>query len=202
MLQHFFNGANEHTQLVEEINASEINLEYCKGCLRCNLIGRCSISDDDWEKLSEKILDSDIIVFASPIYFHHISAQLKKILDRFRSFVHVQLSETEPIHTPRQQWNKDFVLLLTMGSSIISDAKPVIELFKYMTAILGKKNIMHVITAHRLAMIKQVIKTEDELKEVYLRLKLPVDLAKEDYKKNQKVLKDCFDLGSNLANTK
>jgi multimeric flavodoxin WrbA len=199
LLQHFLDGAKNSTGIVDEIIAHDINLEYCRGCLRCNLLGRCSIRGDDWAEISNKILDANVIVFASPIYFHHITASLKKIIERFRSFVHIQMTETGLNHTPRQEWNKDIVLLLCMGSSDVSDARPVIELFEFIKSILGPKNRLHIITATRLAVIKQVIKTEAELSELYPKLGLPANLAKEDFNKNQKVLKQCFELGKKLA---
>ncbi|UCH13027.1 MAG: flavodoxin family protein [Bacteroidales bacterium] len=199
LLRHFLNGAGNSTGAVEEIIAHDINLEYCRGCLRCNLIGKCSVNDDDWVEISSKILDADVIVFASPIYFHHITASLKKVIERFRSFVHVQITETGLKHTPREEWNKDFVLLLCMGSSDVSDSDPVIELFKYIKSILGPKNRLHIITATRLAVVNQVSKTEAELEKLYPKLNLPANLAKEDYRKNQKVIKQCFELGKGLA---
>ena len=199
LLQHFLDGAKNLTGDIEEIIVRDINLEYCSGCLRCNLLGRCSLSEDDWPEISKKILNANVIVFASPIYFHHITASLKKIIERFRSFVHIQITETGLVHTPRQEWDKDIVLLLCMGSSDVSDASPVIDLFKFMKSILGPKNRLHIITATRLAVIKQVIKTEEDLRELYPKLGLQEKLAKEDFSKNQKVLKQCFELGRELA---
>ena len=199
LMQQFINGAKKNTNSAEEIIAQDINLEYCRGCLRCNLIGRCSISGDDWGKISNKILDADVIVFASPIYFHHVTAPLKKFIDRFRSFVHVQISESELIHTPWEQWNKDFVLLLCMGSSDVSDAMPVIELFRFIRSILGPDNRLYIITATRLAVLKQILKTEEELVTLYTKLNLPIHLAKGDFKKNQEVLEQCYQLGNTLT---
>jgi multimeric flavodoxin WrbA len=132
LLQHFLEGAKNAGAETKEIAAHEVNLEYCTGCLRCNLIKRCTIRGDEWNEMSKKILDADVLVFATPVYFHHVPAQLKKIIDRFRSFVHVQITETGLIHTPHTEWKKDFVLLLTLGSSSDSDAQPVIDLFRFM----------------------------------------------------------------------
>lgn len=128
LLNHFLDGAKKFDTRSEEIQAHQLNLVYCTGCLRCNLIKRCSIRNDDWNELSAKILESDVLVFATPVYFHHVSAQLKKIIDRFRSFVHVQITESGLKHTPHVEWEKDFVLLLSLGSSSDLDAQPVIEL--------------------------------------------------------------------------
>jgi len=199
LIKHFTEGAQSNSVDVEHILAKDSNIKYCNGCLRCNLIKRCSIRDDDWEELSHKINEADILVFASPIYFHYVTAPLKNIIDRFRSFVHVQITETGLIHTPWNNWNKDFVLLLSLGSSDDSDAQPVIDLFEYMKEVLGDNNRLHVVKATRLAVIKQVQKTEEELRELYPKLMLDENLAKADFKKNQDVLKECFDLGKELS---
>ncbi len=68
-----------------------------------------------------------------------------------------------------------------------------------MKEVLGENNRLHVIKATRLAVIKQVQKTEDELKELYPKLMLSETLAKSDYKKNQDILKTCFNLGKQLS---
>lgn len=199
LLENFLKGAKGNSVSVEQVLAKDLNIKYCNGCLRCNLIKRCSIRDDDWEDLSRKIDEADVLVITSPIYFHYVTAPLKNIIDRFRSFVHVQITETGLIHTPVKEWNKDFVLLLSMGSSDDSDAQPVIDLFEYMKEVLGEKNRLHIIKATRLAVIKQVQKTEEELRELYPKLMLESDLAKNDYIKNQEILKRCVELGNKLT---
>lgn len=197
LLDSFLKGAGNAD--CKTIEAHKTKLEYCTGCLRCNLIKRCSIRGDDWNEISAQILGSDVLVFATPIYFHHVSAQLKNIIDRFRSFVHVQITETGLKHTPHTEWNKDFVLLLSLGSSSTEDAQPVIELFKYMVNMLGAKNRLHVITATRLGVTKQVVKTEEELLELYPKLALPETLVENDFKTNQKILQECKELGETLS---
>ena len=199
MLQYFLEGVKEASGSHEIVHAGEIHLDYCKGCLRCNVLGRCSNEKDDWKMLSEKLLNSDIIVFASPIYFHHLTASLKKIIDRFRSFVQVQITETGLRHTPWHAWNKDFVLLLSMGSSDDIDARPVIDLFEYITQILGNKNRLHVITATRLAVTGQLLKTPDELEALYAKLILPQQLASADAEKNRETVDRCYRLGKELT---
>jgi len=199
LIEHFLNGAKINSEHIEHVLARDLKIEYCNGCLRCNLIKRCSISGDDWNELSQKIAEANVLVFASPIYFHYVSAPLKKIIDRFRSLVHVQITEQAVKHTPWQKWNKDFVLLLSMGSSDEIDAQPVIDLFEYMKEVMGEENRLHVIKATRLAVIKQISKNEDELSQLYTKLSIPEKLAKNDSVKNQEILKSCFDLGNKLT---
>jgi len=202
LLKEFFRGAQQSHAHFEEIIPEDINLKYCKGWLRCNLLKRCSIGGDDWEELSKKILDADTIVFASPVYFHHLTAPLKKILDRFRSFINVQLTESGLKHTPYHQWNKQFILLLSLGSSDDRDAQPIIELFTFITSILGKNNQLSWIIGKRLAVAGQVSMSEEKLAGLYQKLGLPSSLSKEDYKQNQLLLQQCYERGRQAKQSK
>jgi hypothetical protein len=202
LLNQFLKGARECGLHYEEIVAENANLTYCKGCLRCNILKRCSISGDNWGTLSEKILTADTLVFASPVYFHHLTAQLKKILDRFRCFINVQLTEDGLNHTPHQNWKKHFILLLCLGSSDDRDAQPIIELFSFITSMLGKGNTLSWIVGKRLAVAGQVGMSEERLAGLYPKLGLPSSLSKEDYRQNQLLLKRCYDLGKRTGNKK
>ena len=199
MLGSFLQGAGKKHVQTDVLHPHRLDVNYCTGCLRCNVLKRCSLSGDDWAEVSRKILDADVLVFATPVYFHHLPAPMKTMLDRFRSFIHVQITESGLLHIPWHQWSKDFVLILPMGSSDPSDAEPVIELFRFMTSILGKANTLYVITATRLAVIKQVIRSEEELRELYRKMKLPEELAVDDFRKNRELLEACRKLGQELS---
>jgi len=199
MVEHFKKGALGNMGYVEHIVAKGLNLEFCNGCLRCNLIKRCSISGDDWNALSQKISEADILVFASPIYFHYVTAPLKKVIDRFRSFVHVQITEDGVKHTPWNAWHKDFVLLLSMGSSNDIDAQPVVDLFEYIKEVMGEGNRLHIIKATRLAFVNQILKPADELAQVYKKLNLPEEFSIPDANKNKALLESIEKLGFDLT---
>jgi multimeric flavodoxin WrbA len=199
LLRAFISGAEENAVVPEVFHSHQLKIEDCTGCLRCNVLKRCAIAGDDWGELSTKILESDVLVFASPIYFHHLPASLKRVLDRFRSFASVQITETGLVHTPYLEWRKDFVLILSLGSPDTADAQPVIDLFSYVCSIMGKQNKLHVITGTRLAMVNHVIKTGDELLDLYRKLKLPEQLAGEDSRKNRELLEQCRELGKTVS---
>jgi FMN-dependent NADH-azoreductase len=201
LLNSFTEGAESNNATCEIIRLEESNIKHCQGCLRCNILGYCSLRDDDWGDISKKIEESDILVFASPVYFHHVSAQMKTLIDRFRSFVKIRITETGLDHKPWKNWDKDFVLLLPMGSSDDSDALPIIDLFNYMIEILGGKCKLHVITATRLAVANQISKSEDDLMKFYLKMDLNPEFAKSDSKKNSNTLKEVKDLGIILSKT-
>ena len=77
----FLRGAVEAGNTVEKIRVSEKKIGYCLGCYACKNTGVCAIKDDMAEVL-QKIIDADVLVLASPVYFYSIDAQLKTVFDR------------------------------------------------------------------------------------------------------------------------
>ena len=198
MLNEFSRGVRDAGSEPYLVQVKDLNIKSCRGCLRCNLIKRCSLGGDDWKDLSQKILAADAIVFSSPVYFHHISGDLKKILDRFRSFVNVRLDDNGLIHTPWQAWNKKFVLLMSQGSPDEADAMPAKELFEFITTILGSDNCFKFLLGKRLVVSRQIKMNESELKDLYLKLKIPFKCIKSDLLSNSALLNDCYQAGLNL----
>jgi multimeric flavodoxin WrbA len=199
MLDRFVKGAAKNQVTTEVVYPHQLNIKPCTGCLRCNILKKCSLREDDWGELSKKILASDLLVVATPVYFHHLPGPMKLIIDRFRSFIHVQITETGLIHTPYESWNKQFVLLLSMGSSDDRDAEPIIELFRFMTSILGSGNSLHLLKATRLAVAGQVIRKPEQLEVLYEKMKLPPRLAAQDERHNRELLDNVENLGFSLT---
>jgi hypothetical protein len=199
MLRHFLDGLSNSNSFAEIIYTSDLQIDYCHGCLRCNALERCALNEHSWEDISKKIIGADILIFASPVYFHHVTASLKKVIDRFRSFIHVQITENGLVHTPHQKWAKQFVLLLSMGSPLSSEAQAVIDLFKFMTEALGDENTLHVISGTRLAVSGQIERTNQDLSILYGKMNISENFAFEDYQKNQTILANCYKLGKRLS---
>ena len=80
----FIRGAVEAGHSVEEIDAAHADIKACIGCVHCGYEGPCSLSDD-MDKFREQILNSDMLVFVTPLYYYGMSAQLKTLIDRFCS---------------------------------------------------------------------------------------------------------------------
>ena len=77
----FARGAAEAGNHVEKIRVSEKNIGFCRACYACRGTGVCAIRDDMAEVL-RKMIDADVLVLASPVYFYSIDAQLKALIDR------------------------------------------------------------------------------------------------------------------------
>ena len=77
----FMRGAAESGNGVEKIRVAERKIGFCTGCYACRNTGVCAIKDDMAEVM-QKLIDADVIVLASPVYFYSIDAQLKALIDR------------------------------------------------------------------------------------------------------------------------
>lgn len=77
-------GATENGNDVETVYLADCNIAFCRGCLACQALKKCVITDDATD-IAEKMKNADVIVFATPVYYYSISGQLKTMLDRANS---------------------------------------------------------------------------------------------------------------------
>ncbi len=82
LVENFVKGAEEAGNSVEVIDVAHMNIHPCIGCVRCGYEGPC-VQKDDNEIIRRKLLASDMVVFATPLYYYGMSAQLKIVTDRF-----------------------------------------------------------------------------------------------------------------------
>ena len=61
-----------------------LDVAPCNGCMACHKTADAPgcVIGDDMQPLFEKLLNSDCIVLASPVYCYSVSAQMKAFLDR------------------------------------------------------------------------------------------------------------------------
>jgi multimeric flavodoxin WrbA/putative sterol carrier protein len=89
---------------LEVINLGGQNIEYCTGCAFCMEKGQCWIVDDH-RMILEKLLAADGVILASPVYFLHVTGQMKTFLDRSLAFG----------HKPRTTWKPGLAISVSSG---------------------------------------------------------------------------------------
>ncbi len=85
LADHFRQGAEEAGHTVEVIDVAHAQINPCIGCVHCGYEGPC-VQKDDVETIRRQILDADMMVFVTPLYYYGMSAQLKTMIDRFCAF--------------------------------------------------------------------------------------------------------------------
>ena len=81
----FKRGAEETGHTCEVIDVCHAEIHPCTGCVRCGYEGPC-VQKDDMEGIRSRLLQSDMVVFATPLYYFGMSAQMKTVVDRFCAF--------------------------------------------------------------------------------------------------------------------
>ncbi len=97
------------------------SIKGCIGCYSCMSTKKC-VHKDDMQDINRDILESDIILFASPIYYYTVTGQFKTFLDR-----------TFPLYWDKPLKGKKAVFALTWAASDPDAFDDTVEWFKRVT---------------------------------------------------------------------
>lgn len=124
----FARGAREAGHEVEKLRIAEKRIGYCRACYACRGTGVCAINDDMADIL-QKMIDADVIVLASPVYFYSIDAQLKALIDRtVARWLEVK--------------NKEFYYIVTAADDECASAETTLACFRgYAACVEGAKEM-------------------------------------------------------------
>lgn len=124
LADNFIKGAEEAGHRVERFDAAFKNVHPCVACNSCGMNGAC-VFKDDFEFVRRHIVDADVVVFATPMYYFGISAQLKAVIDRFYAI-------NGQIHRPKKA-----VLLMTYADTSSAEAEPIKSHYRVLLNYLG-----------------------------------------------------------------
>ena len=115
----FVKGAQEAGNQVEKIFFGDKRISYCKGCEVCDSTHEC-IQQDDMTEILEKMVNADVIVLSSPIYFYTPDAQIKTLIDRcVPRFTEIK--------------NKEFYYIITAADTGQKNMQKAIDFFRGFT---------------------------------------------------------------------
>ena len=75
-------GAKTNGHETSKVFLADLKISPIGDCAACRKAGRCTI-EDDFDALMEKVLDSDCVIFGTPLYWFGPSAQIKAFIDRW-----------------------------------------------------------------------------------------------------------------------
>ncbi|MHC4601368.1 MAG: flavodoxin family protein [Planctomycetota bacterium] len=195
-------GARDGGAEVEVIRTFDLHIKPCRGCLRCNLIKRCSLKGDDWPKIGEAFARARGVLFATPIYFHHVTGSMKLAIDRFRSLLHVQMVPhgVGLVHSPRYDADKQYAAILVQGAAGGGQgASGIRSLFEFIASVGGDPVPVETLVGRRLGILGQVGMNAEELAEAYGKLGLPAGDAPAHAEGNRLLREKARDMGKRMA---
>ena len=130
----FADGAKAAGNHVTIFNLDEMDIHSCKGCLRAGRDPKSPCSQkDDMEQIYAIFEKSDVVVFASPLYFWTITGTLKTAADRLYAELECLGDDKFP---------KKSVLLMTADGGDYSQA---VTWYRTYERNLGWKNLGEVL---------------------------------------------------------
>lgn len=78
----FIAGAEENGHEVFRFDCAAHKVAGCIACNHCGMNGDC-ILKDDFSIVRPHLIEADMVVFVTPMYYFGFSAQLKSVIDRF-----------------------------------------------------------------------------------------------------------------------
>lgn len=125
----FMRGAKESGNIVEKVRIAEKKIGYCQACYYCREHGGECVIKDDMAEVLQKIIDAQVLVLASPVYFYSIDAQLKAVIDRtVARWLEVR--------------DKEFYYIATMADNQNESAKTTLDCFRgYADCVEGAKEM-------------------------------------------------------------
>ena len=120
----FIKGAEEAGHSIVRFDSAFKNVHPCVACNKCGMNGQC-VFKDDFESVRNNIVDSDAVIFVSPMYYFGISAQIKAVIDRFYAI-------NGQIHTPKKS-----ALILTYADTSAKEAESIINHYETLLRYLN-----------------------------------------------------------------
>ena len=139
LIDKLFQGATEAGANCEVVSLARLKINRCIGCQDChsnehNL--KCVYDDkDDVRNIFNKMIEANIILFATPVYIFSMSGLMKTFLDRINATGDcndLQLSKSGLIfhHIDHQICSKPFVVLVCCDNWENETPKNVLSYFK------------------------------------------------------------------------
>ena len=111
LAEQFAEGAKAAGNEVEFISLRGKEIKFCIGCMSCQKTGAC-VFKDDVPAIMDKVLDADVVCWATPIYYYEMSGQMKTLIDRmnamypkdyrFREVYLLTTAAEDEEHTPKR----------------------------------------------------------------------------------------------------
>ena len=113
-------------QAVRLLLLREMDLKYCIGCLDCwvKTPGLC-VTDDEGRDVCRAYINSDFVLWASPVIMGFTSALLKKVTDKFIGLVHPYAEFVDGLSRHSARYDKYPQTGLLLEKSLYADDEDV-----------------------------------------------------------------------------
>ena len=133
LAEQFIKGAQEQGHEVYRFDCAFKQVEPCRACNHCGMDGPCVIKDD-FSELRPQLVAADMVVFATPMYYFGMPAQMKRVIDRFYA-----------INGQIKDHYKKAAYLMTYADTARKEAEPMLVHYHMLMEYLGWESVGEVV---------------------------------------------------------
>jgi len=130
LLEEALKGAEGEGTEIERLYLTDLKITPCTECHGCDSTGDCVILDE-MQKIYPKLLEADVIILASPIFFYGVTAWAKSLIDRSQALWAKKYLVKDPSMGKRGKRRKGFFISVgaTKGQKIFEGAILTVKYF-------------------------------------------------------------------------
>ena len=130
LLEEALKGAEREGAEIERLYLSDLKITPCTECHGCDETGDCVILDE-MQKIYPKLLEADIIILASPVFFYGVTAWAKGLIDRSQALWAKKYLVNDPSLGKRGKRRKGFFISVgaTKGQKVFDGAILTVKYF-------------------------------------------------------------------------
>jgi multimeric flavodoxin WrbA len=146
LLDEALKGAKEAGAKVESFRVCDFRITPCRGCHDCAKKGICVIKDE-MQRIYPRLLEADVVILASPIYFYGVTGWTKALIDRCQALWARKYTLNDPALGEQSPRRKGFFISVggTKGQRLFEGAEYTVKYFfdafntSYTGALLFRK---------------------------------------------------------------
>lgn len=100
LLDYLLNGMKDLNYDIKKLYLRDLKINHCTGCDNCGRTSNC-VFNDDMQDIYDGFDNSDIIIFAAPIYFNSVNGLSKNVIDRCQRYWSIK-------YTLGQEYKRNF----------------------------------------------------------------------------------------------
>ncbi|MBV7276179.1 flavodoxin family protein [Clostridium sp. PL3] len=177
ILKPFLKGCMGAGAEVETIYLKDKDINHCLGCFTCwtTTPGKC-VHKDDMKELLNKILEADVMVYATPLYYYTVTGIMKDFMDRMLPLNNKEILKVGDNYSHPRRFKSEkptkTVLISNCGFPGTYNFSGLIETFKVMT----KGNLAGAILCSQGGPLK-AIESDENFKKLYTDFFLALESA-------------------------
>ena len=130
LLDEALKGAKEAGAKVESLRVCDFKINPCRGCHECSKKGICVIKDE-MQEIYPRLMEADIVILASPIYFYGVTGWTKALIDRCQALWARKYTLHDPALGDQAQKKRGFFISVggTKGQRLFEGASFTVKYF-------------------------------------------------------------------------